>query len=66
MEVKSKRWLLIKTFPFTDPFAYFTDVIRGRMKVEPYGLYSLRTTCCKTILDAARKSAKEGRTIYFK
>ncbi len=52
---------------YTDPFAYFADVIRGRMKVEPYGLYSLENNLMVVrILDAARESAKQGKTILLK
>ena len=52
---------------YTDPFAYFSDVIRGRIKIDQYGVYSLENNLLVVkILDAARQSAKEGKTIYFK
>ncbi|HYJ38185.1 MAG TPA: Gfo/Idh/MocA family oxidoreductase, partial [Chitinophagaceae bacterium] len=52
---------------YTDPFAYFVDIIRGRVKEQPYGLYSLENNLLVVqILNAARESAKQGKTIFFK
>ena len=52
---------------YTDPFSYFADVIHGRIKVEPYGVYSLENNLMVVqILDAARQSAKEGKTFLIK
>ena len=49
---------------YTDPFAYFTDVINGKIKVPAYGLYSLENNVrVVQILDAARESARAGKTI---
>ena len=51
---------------YTDPFSYLYDVLTHQIVVEPYGLYSLENNVrVVKILDAARKSAKEGRTIYW-
>ncbi len=51
---------------YTDPFSYFYDVLTDKIEVEPYSLYSLDNNIrVVEILDAARKSAKEGRTIYW-
>jgi predicted dehydrogenase len=51
---------------YTDPFAYFIDVIKGKIKVPPYGLYSLENNVrVVNILDAARQSAKTGKTVYL-
>jgi predicted dehydrogenase len=52
---------------YEDPISYFADVVRGRMHVPKNGLYSLdnNVTVVK-ILDAARESAKTGKTIFFK
>lgn len=51
---------------YEDPFAYFADVVRGKTNVSKYGLYSLETNVMVVrILDAARKSAKSGKTIFF-
>ena len=51
---------------YTDPFVYFADVINGRIKMPPYGLYSLENNVrVVQILDAARESARTGKTIYL-
>jgi predicted dehydrogenase len=52
---------------YTDPFAYFADVIRGKITVPENGLYSLENNVkAVRILDAARESAKTGKTVLFK
>jgi predicted dehydrogenase len=52
---------------YTDPFAYFADVIRGKITLPRYGLYSLENNVrVVQILDAARESAKTGKTVYLK
>lgn len=52
---------------YEDPFAYFADVIHGKIQVEPFGLYSLENNVrVVEILDAARQSAKTGRTVRLK
>ena len=52
---------------YPDPFAYFVDVIKGEIKVPAYGLYSLENNVrAVSILDAARQSAKTGKTIILK
>lgn len=52
---------------YEDPFAYFADVINGKIKIEPFGLYSLENNVrVVEILDAARESAKKGKTVYLK
>ena len=52
---------------YTDPFSYFADVIRGKIKVEPYGVYSLENNLLVVqILEAARESSKTGKTITIK
>ena len=49
---------------YTDPFSYFADVIRGKIKVPENGLYSLENNVMVVrILDAARESAKTGKTV---
>ena len=51
---------------YDNPFSYFADVIRGRIEVPEFGLYSLENNVMVVrILDAARESAKTGNTIYF-
>ena len=52
---------------YEDPFSYFADVINGKIKMEPYGLYSPENNLMVVkILDAARKSAKTGKAVVFK
>jgi predicted dehydrogenase len=51
---------------YTDPFSYFVEVIRGKIKIESFGLYSLENNIMVVqILEAARESAKKGKTIYL-
>src|SRR5262245_23573345 len=54
------------TAPLDDPFAYFAAVVSGAVKVGDTDLAALplNVTVVK-ILDAARTSAKTGRTIRF-
>ncbi|HRF50795.1 MAG TPA: Gfo/Idh/MocA family oxidoreductase [Anaerolineales bacterium] len=50
--------------PVNDPFAYFAAVVRGAEVVTPGNLWSLENALTVvTILDAARLSAREGRTV---
>ncbi len=52
---------------YEDPFSYFADVVKGRIKVPTNGLYSLENNMMVVkILDAARKSAKTGKTVMLK
>lgn len=52
---------------YTDPFSYFADVIRGKIKVPENGLYSLENNVkVVRILDAARESAKTGKAVMLK
>jgi predicted dehydrogenase len=52
---------------YTDPVSYFADVIKGKTKVPENGLYSLENNVkVVRILDAARESAKTGRTVLLK
>jgi predicted dehydrogenase len=51
--------------PLHDPFAYLAAVVRGEIKEDV--LSSLPTNMVVVeILDAARRSAKEGKTIFLK
>lgn len=53
-------------FPQDEPFAYLAAVIRGDIKSEN-DLSSLKVNMIVVeILDAARKSAKEGKVVYLK
>jgi predicted dehydrogenase len=49
---------------YEDPFAYFADVIHKKIVVPEYGFYSLKNNLeVVRILDAARKSAKSGKSV---
>ncbi len=49
-----------------DPFVYFANVIRGKIKMNKYDLSSAETNdIVVKILDAARRSAKTGKTITW-
>ena len=51
---------------YQDPIAYFADVIRGKITVPKNGLYSLENNLMVVqILDAARESARTGKTIFL-
>lgn len=49
---------------YTNPFNYFKDVIRGKLKVPTYGLYALENNMIvMEILEAAKISAQTGETV---
>ncbi len=51
---------------FEDPFAYFAGVIRGKITMTDYDPYSLKNNIIVVrILDAARESARTGKTVEF-
>lgn len=55
-----------ETGVYVNPFAYFVDVISGKIKPEPFGLYSIENNIMVVrILDASKESAATGKTIYF-
>ena len=61
-----KEEIKVTEFPTeaSEPFNYFANVIRGKFKVEPTDLSSLENNLIVVkILDAAKKSAKTGKTI---
>jgi predicted dehydrogenase len=52
---------------YEDPISYFADVIRRKIKVPEYGTYSLENNVMVVkILEAARESAKTGKTVLLK
>jgi predicted dehydrogenase len=52
---------------YEDPFSYFAAVLNGKIRVPENGLYSLENNLrVVRILDAARESAKTGKTVPFK
>lgn len=51
---------------YEDPFSYFADVVRKNIEVPKNGLYSLENNVTVVrILEAARESAKTGKTIVL-
>jgi predicted dehydrogenase len=53
--------------PYSDPFDYFTEAIKGSIKVSAEDLSSLENNLIVVkILDAARESAKTGKAIRLK
>jgi scyllo-inositol 2-dehydrogenase (NADP+) len=71
MEDAKKPRVLLKAEPLAadrnDPFIYFANVIRGKIKLSPTDMSALENneTVVK-ILEAAKVSAKTGRTIIWK
>ncbi|QKG54529.1 Gfo/Idh/MocA family protein [Hymenobacter sp. BRD67] len=51
--------------PYDDPFAYLAAVIKGQAPEDVLSALSTNMVVVE-ILDAARQSAKEGKTIYLK
>jgi predicted dehydrogenase len=49
---------------YEDPFSYFADVLKGKIKMTKYDPYSLENNIVVVkILDAARQSAETGKTV---
>lgn len=52
---------------YEDPFTYFKDVVREKIRPPRNGLYTLENNVqVVKILEAAKQSAKEGRTVQLK
>jgi predicted dehydrogenase len=52
---------------YEDPFSYFADVIKGKIKMTDKDLYSLENNVIVVeILSAARESARTGKTVLLK
>ncbi|MFC3417412.1 Gfo/Idh/MocA family protein [Algoriphagus hitonicola] len=52
--------------PYPDPFLLLKAVIHHEIKLPPFDLYSLENNLIvMEILEAAKESAKKGKTIYF-
>ncbi len=55
-----------REYPYNDPFSYFAALINRDIQQSPYDLSSLENNMLVIeILDAAKRSAKEGRRIYL-
>ncbi|WP_221394420.1 Gfo/Idh/MocA family protein [Dyadobacter sp. NIV53] len=53
--------------PFTDPFSVLADVVGGRLKLDKNDLYGLPVNVIVVeILEAAKLSAKSGKTVMLK
>ena len=53
--------------PYNDPFSYLAAVVHGQIIVQPTDLSSLQNNMIVVeILDAAKRSAKEGKVVYLK
>jgi predicted dehydrogenase len=67
MDTEITRQVTSKDIPvYVDPFSYFADVINGEIKMTDYDPYSLRNNLIVVkILNAARESAKTGKTVQF-
>ncbi|KPM47631.1 Gfo/Idh/MocA family protein [Jiulongibacter sediminis] len=56
-----------RPYPYDDAFSLLAAVVRGTIELEPTALSALENNMTvMEILDAARKSAKKGRTIWLK
>ena len=52
--------------PYDDPFAYLAAVIHGVVHMQDYDLSALENNMLvMEILEAAKESAKSGKTVYF-
>lgn len=55
-----------RSYPYNDPFSYFAAVVQGDITVHETDLSSISNNITvMKILDAARKSAETGTTIYL-
>lgn len=55
------------TQTYTDPFKYFVDAIQKKITVPSFGLYSMENNSLVVeILEAAKESAKTGKTVMLK
>ncbi len=51
---------------YEDPFSCFADVLNGKISLSDYDPYSLENNLLVVrILEAARESAKTGKTVFF-
>lgn len=54
------------SIPYTDPFTWFADVIRGKVNVQSTDLASLEINMTVVeILEAAKESERTGKVIYL-
>jgi predicted dehydrogenase len=62
-----EKWVTEKDIHvYTNTFSYLHAVLRGKERVEPFGLYSLENNLIvDKILDAAKLSATTGKTVMM-
>lgn len=66
-EVEELKVTVSETDVISDPFTYLAKVIRGQIEVPEFGLYSLENNLLVVeILEAAKQSAKSGKTVELK
>jgi predicted dehydrogenase len=67
MKTEQVKQITSKDIPvYEDPFSYFADVIRGKVEMTDFNPYSLENNVMVVkILEAARESAKTGKTVKF-
>lgn len=64
---EKKEVLQNRTSPYNDPFTFFTAIINNEITLSPYDLSSLENNMIVVeVLEAAKKSAKTGKTIKIK
>ena len=63
---ETKMTLNERPKPFNNPFAFLASVVKNEQRLAPYDLSSLENNLIVVeILDAAKESAKNGKTIVF-
>lgn len=63
----SREASLAETGVYQDPFSYFADVVRGKIKVRSHDPYALdNNVTVVRILEAARTSAATGKAVTLK
>ena len=64
---KSIRLTAAETGVYEDPFSYFADVIRKKISVSEFGVYSIANNMMVVrILEAAKQSARTGTKVILK
>lgn len=66
-EPEQKEKLETRKFPYDDPFSFFAAVVRNEITVSPIDLSSLENNMIVVeVLEAAKQSAKTGKTILLR
>jgi hypothetical protein len=65
-KAESSMTVAARKSPYNDPFSFFKAVIRKEIMMDGKDLSSLAINMVvMEILDAAKRSAREGKTIYL-